>query len=481
MSNSIQVSVPSSGSSEAPAPTSATAAFERVRKANEVLRIEGGEEPPVSRIGVPSHADGDDLEDVLGFVRQHAVGIPADQSIKLPLPRVRCIDLLRSLRDLQEETLHPFGILHARSRPLFKSLDFKNERDLTEMAFLVEQLRLPPSLIVKIRQYKSTMGLRVADPWFDSSNGGAAGGDAPSFAGFVGELTDIATSFTESIMGWWYGGGSSKKDTAAANAAKSQRQSSAAALVEATRGTGRLRQRLMKDPVLKPLWEGALACLPLLEINGSPAQLDDCFLDGLCGDPFTPASSATVSAGASAPSLGGAGGAGSAGAAAPGSAPASHAGNKEAVEPGATAQSRYLAGRLAAGHPLPRGVRYEASMANDSLPLQAAASVGNIPALKDLMSGGWKFDRSVSAAAAKNGQVETLKWISADCDISEGGSGGVFDASTCAAAALAPTSEALQWLRENKVEWDCRVIKTALAAGNKETLEWARTQKCPEF
>jgi hypothetical protein len=426
----------------------------------------------------------DDLADVLTFVREHASAEPASGvalggTIRMPLPRVRCIDLLRKLRQLHGEGLHPLRILHARRLPLFAVLDMVTPQDVQDMRLLVEKLRLPHSLLLRLEQHIAAAGLRSVEPWFDDGFGAsAAAADAPSL---LQEFSDFATTFRDSVLSWWSSAPAPAKKDGGARTAGPAAGSTAATLAAATRGAP-MRQRLQASPALRPLFDAAVDALPAfmasaaeergcapaasaattravtglaaLSAAGAALYADPAFLDGVCGDPFNPAaaSSAPVDAGAAAPTLG-------------------------EGSYGSSATARYLAGRFAASHSLPSGVRIDAAVARDALPLQALAAAGNAALLRYLMDSGCAYSPAVAAAAARNGQTEVLTFAAA---LVAGGEAAAFDESVCAAAAAGGSVEALEWLRAAGCRWDRRTVVAALAAGHKETAEWARSQGCPE-
>jgi hypothetical protein len=202
---------------------------------------------------------------------------------------------------------------------------------------------------------------------------------------------------------------------------------------------------------------GPITGLAALSAAGAALYADAAFLDGVCADPFDPAaaSSAAVGAGAAAPSLG-AGGEGSS---------------------GSSSTARYLAGRFAASHSLPSGLRIDAALARDALPLQALAAAGNAALLRDLLEAGCAYAPAVAAAAARNGQTEVLTFLAAHV---ASGEAAAFDESACAAAAAGGSVKALECLRAKGCRWDRHTVAAALAAGRRETAEWARSQGCPE-
>lgn len=443
------------------------------------------EETPAPAPAIPATTMNDDLADVLTFVREHASAEPATGAasggtIRMPLPRVRCIDLLRKLRQLHGEGLHPLRILHARRLPLFAVLDMVTPQDVQDMRLLVEKLRLPHSLLLRLEQHIAAAGLRSVEPWFDDGSGAsAAAADAPSL---LQEFSDFATTFRDSVFSWWSSAPAPAKKDDGSRSAGPAAGSTAATLAAGTRGAP-MRQRLQASPALRPLFDAAVAALPAcmasaaeergaaaggcatgaitglaaLSAAGAALYADPAFLDGVCGDPFSPAAapSAAVGAGAAAPTLG-AGGEGLSG-----SSPA----------------ARYLAGRFAASHSLPSGVRIDAALARDALPLQALAAAGNAALLRYLLEAGCAYAPAVAAAAARNGQTEVLTFLAAHA---AGGEAVPFDESVCAAAAAGGNVEALEWLRAQGCRWDRHTLAAALAAGRKETAEWARSQGCPE-
>lgn len=515
----------------------------------------------LSAAAVPQYNAGEDLADVMNFVAAIAQPAPAgeDARIRLPLPRVRCIELLKVLKRVHTEPLHPFAILHVKSRPLIPVLDGCSKVDFDDMQTLVSKLRLPATLGARIQQAEASAACRSMDPWFDGSSDGGSGssgasadGPGSGSGGVMAEIADMASSFSRTFFGWLGSGrsGSSSSGSAGSKsssgsaaagsgvdgeagsrsrggsesggeaAARREREVAAAvaALTAATRGVARLRPFLARHPVLKPLWDGALAALPLLEAAGAagaapsaaaalPFYATQSFLDGLCADPYSKPTAAAAASPA-------AGAGGAAVAVAIGEAPAAAAASAApavAASPLASL-AQYLAGRVAGGHALPSGITYPLSLHAVPLPLEAAAAVGNAYALRSLLGGGWRFDLRVSAAAARAGHVHVLAFIEAYLkEAATPGSAAAVDAAatapvdagvaadvaaegvkaaaghqvpwdetTCAAAAAGNQAEVLVFLREKGCRWDHRTIAAAAAADAREALEWARSQGCPE-
>lgn len=499
------------------------------------------ESAPLPAAVVPQYNAGEDLTDVMSFVAAVAEPSPAgeDARIRLPLPRVRCIELLKILKRVHTEPLHPFAILHVKSRPLVPALDGCSKVDFDDVRTLISKLRLPATLAARVQQAEAAEACRSMEPWFDgagqsdgssgSSGGSGFGGPGSGSGGVMAEIADMASSFSRTFFGWFSSGSaasgsssvapssgssgarSSGEESSSSEAARRERelQGALSAVTAATRGVARLRPFLERHPVLKPLLDAALAALPLLEADPAgtsasasagaapaavvrlPAYATPAFLDGLCADPFnkpTAAGSASVSVVV---------GSGAADGASTATAPAT---SVAATQLSALAQ--YLAGRVAGSHGLPSGVSYPGALRAVPLPLEAAAAVGNAYALRSLLAAGWRFDLRVSAAAARAGHLHVLAFIEAFLkDAATAGSAAAVDGSsaesesgahaahvalvpwdetTCAAAAAGNQAETLVFLREKGCRWDHRTIAAAAAAGAREALEWARSQGCPE-
>ena len=101
-----------------------------------------------------------------------------------------------------------------------------------------------------------------------------------------------------------------------------------------------------------------------------------------------------------------------------------------------------------------------------------AAELGDVSLLKDRHSRGLLDEEYLlCAAAARNGDLETLKALRADdCPWYE---------ATCANAAKGGHLETLKWARENGCPWDERTCRYAALNGHFEVMKWARANGCP--
>ena len=82
----------------------------------------------------------------------------------------------------------------------------------------------------------------------------------------------------------------------------------------------------------------------------------------------------------------------------------------------------------------------------------------------------WK-DKKTCAAAARNGRLESIKWLRAnDCP---------WDEETCDRAAQGKHLDVVKWLRDNGCPWSARACGLVAMDGDLDMLKWLRANDCP--
>ena len=111
---------------------------------------------------------------------------------------------------------------------------------------------------------------------------------------------------------------------------------------------------------------------------------------------------------------------------------------------------------------------------------EEAAELGYLHTLKNKRRKGLlRSGKDLCKAAARGGQLETLKWLHAiGCEWGRSDPDPWSDPGVCGLAAKRGDLEMLRWAREKKCPWDEHTFTHAASGGNFELLEWMFARGC---
>ena len=118
-----------------------------------------------------------------------------------------------------------------------------------------------------------------------------------------------------------------------------------------------------------------------------------------------------------------------------------------------------------------QGSGYELESILDKGDIANVAQNGHLEEVKYLRQLSVLWDEDTCESAAYSGHLELLKWARANqCPWNE---------ETCTSAAINGHLELLKWARANQYPWNEETCAQAAAYGHLELLKWARANKCP--
>jgi hypothetical protein len=118
-----------------------------------------------------------------------------------------------------------------------------------------------------------------------------------------------------------------------------------------------------------------------------------------------------------------------------------------------------------------QGSGYELESMLDKGDISCVAKNGHLEVVKYLREIGVSWDENTCAGAANGGHLELLKWARVNqCPWNE---------LTCTEAACSGHLALLKWARANRCPWNEETCSHAAAYGRLDLLKWARANQCP--